>query len=212
MTPIYIFSGLGTDERVFQLLDFTDLSVTFVRWIAPEPGEKISQYAHRLLGQITEQKPILLGLSFGGIMAVEIAKLIDTEQLILISSAKTKYEIPFYYRLAGKVGVHKLMPTSLMVRPFALTNWLFGATSTFDKQILREVLANTNTKFLAWAIDQIARWQNTTIHPNLKHIHGTADRILPYQFVSSDLTIEQGGHLMTLNKAGELTKAIRSLL
>jgi pimeloyl-ACP methyl ester carboxylesterase len=212
MTPIYIFSGLGADERVFQRLDFAGLSVTFVQWIIPKKDETIGAYAHRLLDQITVQKPILIGLSFGGIMAVEVAKLIDTAQIVLISSAKTKHEIPFYYRVAGKLGVHKLMPTRLMVRPTALTNWLFGATSPFDKQVLREVLANTNTQFLTWAIDQIARWPNTTMHTNLSHIHGTADRILPYQFVSSDLTIEGGGHLMILDKAAELSKAIRSLL
>jgi hypothetical protein len=33
-------------------------------------------------------------------MAVEVSKQIDAEKVILIASAKTKKEIPFYYRFS----------------------------------------------------------------------------------------------------------------
>ena len=82
---LYIFSGLGADERVFQRLDFSDFSTTFVKWIIPQDNETIEHYTTRLLDQITTTKPILIGLSFGGIIAVEVAKQIDTEQVILIA-------------------------------------------------------------------------------------------------------------------------------
>jgi pimeloyl-ACP methyl ester carboxylesterase len=93
---LYIFSGLGADERVFQQLDFSGFSTTFIKWIVPQDTETIENYATRLLDQITTTKPTLIGLSFGGLIAVEVAKQIDTEKVILIASAKTKNEIPFY--------------------------------------------------------------------------------------------------------------------
>ncbi|WP_158279612.1 hypothetical protein [Arcicella aurantiaca] len=51
-----------------------------------------------------------------------------------------------------------------------------------------------------------------SILPNIKHIHGTSDRILPYKFVSADVKIKGGGHFMTTNRAEELTLKIRELL
>ena len=32
---IYIISGLGVDERVFQKLDFSDYTTTYIKWILP---------------------------------------------------------------------------------------------------------------------------------------------------------------------------------
>ncbi len=134
---LYIFSGLGADERVFQRLDFSGYSTTFVKWIVPQDKETIEQYATRLLDQITTTKPTLIGLSFGGLIAVEVAKQIETEKVILIASAKTKNEIPFYYRFAGQLKIHRLLPTRILKSSNFITNWLFGASSTFDKQLLK---------------------------------------------------------------------------
>lgn len=209
---LFIFSGLGADERVFQRLDFSGFSITFIKWIVPQDKETIEHYATRLLDQITTTKPTLIGLSFGGLIAVELAKQIDTEKVILIASAKTKSEIPFYYRCIGHLGLHKLLPTRLLKTSNFITNWFFGTTSTFEKQLLKQILIDTDPTFLKWAIDKIARWTNQSQTKNIFHIHGTSDRILPFRFVNCNSTIKKGGHFMTLNKADELNKILRQQL
>lgn len=209
---LYIFSGLGADESVFQRLDFSGCSTNFIKWIAPQDTETIENYATRLLDQITTTKPTLIGLSFGGLIAVEVAKQIDTEKVILIASAKTKNEIPFYYRFAGQLRLHKLLPTGLLKNSNFVTNWFFGASSTFDKQLLKQILIDTDPTFLSWAIDKVVRWANQTQTKNIFHIHGTSDRVLPFKFANSNLAIKNGGHLMTLNKADELNNIIRQQL
>jgi esterase/lipase len=119
---LYIFSGLGADESIFQRLDFSGFNTNFIKWIVPNDKETIENYATRLIDQITSTKPILIGLSFGGLMAVEVAKQIGPEKVILISSAKTKKEIPCYYRWAGQVRFHKLLPTTLLKSSNFITN------------------------------------------------------------------------------------------
>ena len=209
---LYIFSGLGADERVFQRLDFSGYSVTFVKWIVPQHNETIENYAARLIAQITCAKPTLIGLSFGGLIAIEVAKQIDTEKVILIASARMKNEIPFYYRFAGQLRLHRLLPTRLLKSSNFITNWFFGTSSTFDEQLLRQIMADTDPTFLQWAIDKVVRWKNQTQLENIFHIHGTRDRILPLSFVKCDLTVKGGGHLMTLNKADELNQILRQQL
>ncbi len=212
MKSIYIFSGLGADERVFKKLDFSGYEITFVRWIAPNKNETIAHYALRLTKQIKTNRPILIGLSFGGMMATEVAKLIDTEKIIIIASAKTYQEIPVYYRLAGLLKLHELIPTAVLKTPNMFSNWLFGTESEADKDMLASIMVDTDPDFLVWAIDKIVNWSNQTLNKNLVQIHGTADKILPFYFVKSDIKVKGGGHLMTLNKAEELTKIIRTLL
>jgi pimeloyl-ACP methyl ester carboxylesterase len=210
MKNIYIFSGLGADKRVFQKMDFSDYNATFVDWILPSETENIESYANKLTKQIKHEKPILIGLSFGGIIATEIAKIIETEKVVLIASAKTKHEIPKYYRIAGKLKLHKLLPAKLMKMPNFFSFWFFGTENGNDKKILSEILKETDEKFLKWAIDKIVNWKNEIEHKNTIHIHGTADRILPINFVDCQIKVKNGGHFMTLNKAKELNRIVKT--
>lgn len=212
MKTIYILSGLGADERAFQKLSFPGYNVLFIKWITPDPDETIDHYASRLLPQITSPDPILAGLSFGGIMAIEIAKQIETEKIILIASVKTKNELPPLYRFAGKFGLHKIMPVSLMISCNSLNYWLFGAGSDIDRKLLREILHDTDPVFFKWAVSQIVKWQNQTLLKKCFHFHGDRDRILPIRFVKCDVVIKSGGHLMTLNRAEEINKVLQNYL
>ena len=136
MKEIFLLSGLGADHRVLQDLDFSGYKTTFIQWIQPLKNESIENYAKRLIVQIKTENPIIIGLSFGGMMAVEVGKLINTEKIILIASAKTKFEIPSCYRFVGSLGLHKLLPASSMKQPNFISNWFFGTESEKDKALL----------------------------------------------------------------------------
>ncbi len=212
MRKIVLFSGLGADKRAIGKLDFSGFEVEFVEWLAPNRNEKIESYAKRISLQIKTKDPVLIGLSFGGIMAIEVSKLIETEKVILLASAKTANQIPFYFRLSGFLGLHHILPSKLLIKPNIFTYWLFGAESKSDKELLNQILINTNPDFLVWAIDKIIKWKNKFIPENLIHIHGTSDRLLPIIFVKPDIKIKSGGHFMTVNKAEEISLRIREII
>ena len=212
MKTVYVFSGLGADERVFYKINFSGYAVHFIQWIAPQKNEAIEDYSLRLTAQITKENPILVGLSFGGMMAVEVAKHISTEKIIIISSAKSKNEIPFYFRLAGKFGVTKIIPATALIKINVFTNWFFSNRTVEDKKMLSAILHDTDPVFLKWAIHAIASWQNITIHQNLHHIHGDADRILPFKFVTCHETIKGGAHLMIVNRSAEVNLLLQKLI
>lgn len=209
---LYIFSGLGADERVFQRLDFGVHKTTFIKWIPPNDNETIEQYSTRLLDQITATKPILIGLSFGGIVAIEVAKQIDSEKIVLIASAKTRNEIPFYFRFVGRLGFHKMIPVKILKMNNFITNWFFSVHSSFDKRILKQILIDTDPIFLKWAIDKTLKWTNKALLKNVFHIHGDRDRILPSVFVNCDAKVKNGGHLMTLTESDAVNAVLRGLL
>ena len=204
-STIYILSGLGADKRVFRNIDFGNNDIVHIDWILPFKKEKLKDYCKRISLQITSENPILIGLSFGGIIALEISRLIKVKRVILISSAKTKYEIPFYYRFAGKLYLHKLLPSKLMRKSNKLTNWLFSVETREEKDLLNSILNETEPIFLKWAIDKIVSWENAENHSNISHIHGTSDKILPYKYVQNITLVINGGHFMVLNKADEIS-------
>jgi hypothetical protein len=49
-------------------------------------------------------------------MAIEVAKHIKTDKIIIISSVKNKYEIPFYFRWAAAINLHNLLPVNYLKR------------------------------------------------------------------------------------------------
>jgi pimeloyl-ACP methyl ester carboxylesterase len=210
MKNIYLLSGLGADKRVFDFVDFSGFKVNHVDWIAPTNNESIERYAKRLVGQIKTNRPIIIGVSFGGIMAVEIAKQIETEAVILISSAKTRFEIPFYFRIIGQLGLSKLVPPSIFKTVNNLTYWFFGTKTKKENELLKAIIKETDNKFLKWAIDKIVNWRNKTMLTNLTHIHGTDDKILPLK--TADFKVSNGGHLMIVNKGKDIAGIVRQIL
>ncbi len=161
MKPVYLLSGLGADKRVFDFLKLDDVELIHIEWVRPEESESIEVYTKRILTQITTDKPILIGVSFGGIIATEIAKQIDCEKIIFVSSATTKADIPLLYRVAGQLRIHKLIPTSLFMHVNTIIYWFFGITNDSEKQLLKKIIQTTDQAFFKWAIDKIVRWRNT---------------------------------------------------
>jgi pimeloyl-ACP methyl ester carboxylesterase len=209
---IFIISGLGADERVFQLLDLSDYEVVFVEWIKPLHKEKIEHYAARLLTQITSPNPVIIGLSFGGMMAIEISKLIPTKKIILLSSAKTKQEIPFYLKILGNLGLDYIVPSCVLKQSNIIVDWFFGVKGYFEKKLLHQILKDMDSIFLKWSIHQVLHWNNLFVPPNLTHIHGTADRLLPAYFIKANELIPNAGHFMVLTFPTLISARINALL
>ncbi|EDX86063.1 hypothetical protein S7335_3766 [Synechococcus sp. PCC 7335] len=213
LEPIYFVSGLGADERVFQWLRYEGYRPVHIRWILPEPNEPIADYAKRLTAQIQDECPIIVGLSFGGLIAVEIAKQIETKQVVLLSSAKDSSEVPFYFKLFRVFPLHRILPfKSLLWAVYWLLYWLFAPEGDEQKQLLKTILIETDPHFLKWALHKVVTWKNQEIPDGLVHIHGKSDRIFPYWFVNPNYSLERSGHLMVMNRAEEVSELLEQLI
>jgi pimeloyl-ACP methyl ester carboxylesterase len=213
MQTVYCISGLGADEKVFKFLDLSFVNPVFIKWIEPLQNETLSDYAERLKQQyIHEPDPIIIGLSLGGMIAVEIVKTTPAAKAIIISSAKTKNEIPFYMRMLRYVPLYKILPDTYVKRSVRIQQHFLGAESTTTKSYIKAALKNADANFYKWAIGAIMSWNNTTIPLNTIHIHGTNDKLLQYKFVKADISIEGGGHLMIIENAEEISAIIKKLI
>jgi pimeloyl-ACP methyl ester carboxylesterase len=211
---IYFISGLGVDERVFQRLSLSPkFSIHHIEWIEPLYKEPIKDYAKRLSLSIDQNIPFaLVGLSFGGMMAIEINQFKQPVKTIIISSAAIRSELPWFIRVLRFLPVYKFIPFRLLTKPNLLLYRLFGVRKKDERLLMKQILCDTDPLLLKWSIRAIANWTNETIPPNLIHIHGTADKILPINCVKADIIIEGGEHFMIYSKADEISAILNGLL
>lgn len=216
---IYFISGLGADYRMFQQLALPEwYRVISLDWIAPRQNESIPAYASRLGQHIDTSQPFqLVGLSFGGMVAAEMAKVLKPLQTIIISSVPTGNDIPWYFKAAGLLRLPDLMPAAFLktaaihlANPFAY--WFFGARTKVERSLLKQILRDTDTRFLKWALKAITVWESQDRPPNLVQIHGAADKVLPLRYTSPDYLLQKGAHLMVLSQAGPLSSLLTQVL
>lgn len=205
---IYLFSGLGADSTVFTNLKLPGYRKVYITWIPASPDETIPQYAARIRSQITEENPYIIGLSFGGIVAVEVARQMRVEKMVLISSARTKDDLSKVQFFFMRLGLYRIIPGALINRTNFLTYRYFGARSSKDKKALTYLLQNTDVKLFRWALKSIAFWDNHETPARTIQIHGTADRVISSKHVHPDYRVKGGGHLMVLNRADTISKII----
>jgi pimeloyl-ACP methyl ester carboxylesterase len=213
LKDIYFVSGLGADARVFRLLKIEGYQPVYIHWLDPERGESIEHYAQRLTQQIKSERPIIVSLSFGGMIAVEIAKQIEVEKVIIISSAKDKFEIPLYFKMFRWLPIHRVFPfKSLLWAGYPLIDWFFSLESSDERQLLKAILLDTDANFVRWAFDKVITWNNELIPDRLHHIHGKGDRIFPIRFVEANVVIPKSGHFMIMNRAAEISELLKKMM
>jgi pimeloyl-ACP methyl ester carboxylesterase len=210
--PIYFISGLGADQRIFENLQLENASMHHIQWLQPSSNELLAVYAQRMAEQIKHANPILVGVSFGGIMAREISKLIPVQQIILISSVKTDGDIPRIYKWAGKLKLINIVKLEFLRKGTGMLHWFFGVREPNEKKLVADFEKNTTTNYLLWSLHQVTHWQNEEPHPQTVLIHGRKDRIFPIQKSKTDFVIENCGHFMVWNRAAEVSKIINSIV
>ncbi|WP_146151390.1 alpha/beta hydrolase [Chitinophaga niastensis] len=205
---IYLFSGLGADSSIFMNLKLPGYHKVYISWIPALPNESLTQYAGRIKSQITVKNPYIIGLSFGGIVAVEVSRQIKVEKMVLISSVRTKDDLNKMQFFFMRLGLYRIIPGSLIKHTNFLIYSYFGARSTNDKKALTHLMQDTDVSFFRWALKSIALWDNKEVPERTIQIHGTADRVIASRLVHPDYRIKGGGHLMVFNKADTISKII----
>jgi pimeloyl-ACP methyl ester carboxylesterase len=206
---IYCISGLGADEKIFANLRLHGYELKHIAWLRPHKKETIEEYAARMAAPIKEKNPVLLGVSFGGMIGIEIARRINLQKLILVSSIKSTAELPRWMKVAGKLKINKMLPS----RPFNFTekidNKRLGVSNDEEMQMVRNYRKSVDSVYVEWAINQILNWKNEWVPGNIVHIHGDSDKIFPVRKINSAHIIKGATHFMIYNRADEVSEFIR---
>jgi pimeloyl-ACP methyl ester carboxylesterase len=211
---IYLISGLGADERAFGKIRFGDYETVPLKWIKPLKKESLADYALRLSAGIDRSRPVIIvGVSLGGMMAMEISRQIQTVHTIIISSIKTKEEEPAYFRWFRWFPVYKLIPNYFLVHTDVILRFLFpGAAIRKWGTLFMEMLRANDPVFLKWAMGAALHFSNPEIPPQVSHIHGTSDHVFPHLSIKNYIPVKHGSHVMVFTRGAEIGEIIRRIL
>jgi pimeloyl-ACP methyl ester carboxylesterase len=213
MRRVYCISGLGADERIFSQLNVPDADFIYLRWFVPAKGESIAGYAARMKEQVEElEDPVFIGVSFGGMMAIELAKYYPAATVVLISSVKSRKELPAWMKWVGVLGLYRLVPSRSKGRFRTIGRGFLGEETQEEIRLSDEYRQNIDPAYLYWSIRQIVSWKNAWRPPALYHIHGSKDKTFPLKKIAATHVIPRGGHFMIMNRGREVSAILQALL
>lgn len=210
---IYFVPGLANDKRIFKNLaeELKEHKLVFLEHLEIlNYEETLIQYAARLINhhKFFDVDSVIIGMSLGGLIAIEMSKILHFKKIFLISTVKHKSEFPLIIRLAFKLGIY--LPPRLIkstIRPISL---LFKATNKAGSEYLSKIINDSNEEHMIWAQKAVVKWDNNLIPDNYIHIHGTNDEIFPIKYVKPSHKIEKGTHYMIMDRAKEISDIIKN--
>ena len=210
-THIYFVPGLAASSKIFEYLQFPEekFELHFLEWILPlSENEPIEAYALRMANFVKKDQPVLVGVSYGGIMVQEMSKHLKPKKVILVSSIKSNKELPKRLKVIQKTKIYKLFPAHAIKNIEGFFKYAFGDYAKKRVKIYKEYLSVRDETYLKWAIYNVLHWNQKKPMENLIHIHGVDDEIFPIKHIKNCITIEKGTHIMILQKAKKISKII----
>jgi pimeloyl-ACP methyl ester carboxylesterase len=209
-THVYFVPGMAAGREIFKniVLPEDRFEVHILDWLIPEKNESISAYAKRMAAAVPETQVVLAGVSFGGVVAQEMAQYLTLKKLIIISSVKCTAELPLRLKLARTTGAYKLVPTRLLLSSDDLTKFAIGPRSKKRLQLYQAFLNVRDRRYLDWAIRNMVCWDRKEPSDKVVHIHGDMDIIFPIKYLKNCVVVEGGTHIMLLNKGKQVSEKI----
>jgi pimeloyl-ACP methyl ester carboxylesterase len=199
---VYFMPGLAANAAIFERIALPEeqFDTYFMEWEIPLDNETLTDYAQRISKKVTHKNPVLIGVSFGGIVVQEMAQFLNPKKIIIISSVKSNLEFPTAFKLAKTTKAYKLIPTSLIANIDNLAQFTFGEKAKQRFKLYQKFLSVRDKKYLDWSIEKIILWDRKKANPNVVHIHGDADEVFPIKYIKNCKVIKGGTHIMILSK------------
>nr|WP_299033401.1 alpha/beta hydrolase [uncultured Tenacibaculum sp.] len=211
-THLYFVPGLAANTKIFERISLPEehFELHFLDWMLPTSiDESIEEYAQRLCAKIQYKNPILIGVSFGGIMVQEMSKIIDCKKVIIISSVKNNKEFPKRFKLAQITKAYKLFPSKVISNIESYERYFFNDYLKKRAELYKIYLSIRDKKYLQWAIYNVLHWKQEKSIPGIIHIHGKKDEVFPIKYIKNAIEVENGTHVMILTKAKTISEILK---
>jgi predicted esterase YcpF (UPF0227 family) len=212
--PVYFMPGLAASPTIFERikLDESVFEVFLLEWEIPLAKEPLADYALRISKNIKHENPVLIGVSFGGILVQEMAKHVEARKVIIISSVRSNADFPRRMKIGKTTKAYKLIPMKLILNIENLAKFSFGEKINKRIQLYEKFLAVRDLRYLQWAVESVICWDRSEIDEKVIHIHGDLDDVFPIKYIKSCIVVKGGTHIMILNKYKWLNENLPSII
>ena len=215
-TIIYCFPGQGADFRLFDSIrvDTALFELAFVEYGTPEKWMNMKDFACSLINEIdTSRQYVLLGVSLGGMICVELNESLNTWKTNLISSAQNRNELPARYRFQRAIPLYKLFPKRILLIGSKIMQPIVEPDRKKNKETFKDMLNKKEAAYMKRTIHLIINWERDTNTKIIYQIHGNKDHTLPLRYIKNpDFIVENGSHMMTLTRGTDISNILNQIL
>lgn len=216
ITHVYFLPGMSACSKIFERIHLPkeQFKMHFLEWLMPiSKDESLADYTKRFSKQVTEKNPVLVGVSFGGVLAQEIAQIIPCKKIILVSSVKNPREYSPFFKTVKTTKLYKLLPITFInwTEDFLRKKGTKKIKNTLT--VYRKFLPLRNKLYTQWAVRSFLHWKGCqNNNTEIAHLHGDADKIIPLKYIQKCNVIKNGTHVMILTKSSTIQKYILKYL
>ena len=211
MRRILLLTGMTPDHRIFDRLLPLLPNATVVDWISPIEHESIVSYAARLSRTVNDGEPtVVCGVSFGGIIARELACHLNATSCVLISSVRSPSELPPWFRVC-RLMAHRPAVAIMNATGAIANHWPEGFRSPATWRLKK--LAGKSGEWQRWATAALLNWkpsQHVGRTPSI-HFHGDRDATFPIRYTIADTVIRGGEHVLPLTHCEQIAEILRQI-
>lgn len=202
----HLITGFGLDRRAFAPLELPPDRFVLHDLIPPLPGESLKEHALRMADSMARDSgfgpgDVVGGISFGGMLALEMARATRTRGLILIASSTHPRHIRKRFLLWSHIAPHA--PDFLIKRVFALIPWVLKRQNMLTPEgqtLLTAIMTDFPADFLRGFPPMIRTWEGCPPTVPLRQIHSGGDWLIRLNGEAKDLTVVKGrNHLITVS-------------
>lgn len=213
---VYCIPGLGLSPEIFKHLRLEVEAVHYLSWLPPEYKESLESYVQRMAQGIAPhpKRLVLIGHSFGGVIAQELSKILEVEHIILISSVKAKKEKNMGINVLMRAfPVHRLVTQKIITQSFKSWGSKHGYDTEEAQAVFLRAAATHSNYYFRWATSKIIAWESKNVVTPITHLHGTRDKTFSFKRILHPvLAVEGGTHFMVFNKAHLISRLINETL
>ena len=134
------------------------------------------------------------------------------KKVIIVSSVKSRHELPLMMQLSKKTKAYKFLPLNWIDDFESLVVFVFGPMVKKRISLYRKYLSFRDENYLKWAIHEIVNWEQNKPDKNTIQIHGTHDLVFPSIYIKNAIFVDGGNHAMILRKAAWFNKNLPKLV
>lgn len=196
---IYAIPGLGTTHELFRNLSIPGHEIKVLTWPEAKGHKTLAEFARAFISQIDVSSPfVLAGVSFGGMLCIELAAVLNPRKTILISSCKNRKEFPPPLRFLRRARLYKLYSDDGL-RKLAKKLRAYLGFRKEDEQLFFQMIDAMSPSYFTHCIPLIINWtREKNDVANLIHLHGTKDLVLPHLHIRNYIPVKNGSHAMVL--------------
>lgn len=212
-----LFPGLGADARLYEVQRRELAGVETPDWIEPRAGESLREYAARWgeLLEVGERPAVLGGVSFGGMIALEMARAHGAKGVVLIGSCRHPRSVSGVLRACERVS--RWTPRVVLDKGRVCAPVFLGRGGVIPREhraLLVRMACELPVDFLRWAARAVVEWEGCedgALDERIPvyQIHGTGDWVIPESRVRSTEVIKGGAHVLNMSHPGEVNAMLK---